>query len=902
MLKIDEGHQQLTALSRTYGELRLADANEAETRLKVIDEVLFRVLGWDKSDVQIEQRVTEDGATEYADYTISTAATQIVVEAKRVGAAFALPHKRYRLKLGGVLAEGDVGLAIRQARDYCRKLSIPFACVTNGAAWIVFPAVRTDAVSFEDSEAYIFRSLEDVRGRFIEFWELLSRERVLDGNLENELLGRAARTEQQRTLRMQFREPGYRLGRNALYDHIEPAVTLALSDEKLLDDPEALKACYVKTSERLKYDSRIAMHLRDSLPQIGHKTIRVRGRKGAGVVDEALSRPKSAVLRFIVLLGSVGAGKTTFLHYTRKVSAAAAMNKRVVWLLVDFKRSSPKDNIRTFIFRELLELIDSDEEFSLGDWESVVSKAYEPLIRSLRRGPLYLLSKADKPAFDKAVADAIYKEREKVEPYVERILQHAAAAWPAYLVIDNVDQLEDSELQAQIFLEAQALARRVGCHVIMSLRETTYQKHRERPQFDAFQFESYYIDPPNVLPVLSHRFAYAKRVLSGRGVKLVAERGIGVNVPDLGEFFDLVSHSLLSGDTGYMIECLAGSNIRRGLSVVREFLASGHTNADRAIASYLVDGRYRFPKHEVFRGAILGPFRYYSESTSLLLNVFDSKLNSMAVQLLRLQIVSVAARRASVAGSGELQVLDLQSVLGRVGVTESDLLVVLNALCDRHLLHTIDGQPVVASSAVFPTRLAGYTLKVLSSELAYVEACLIDTVVHEEDMFSCLGEITAEIESESEAGERLRLREERVGYFLEYLSRCEKRWIVEARRRDLPEEWTVAIVEGEVAAPLKANAAAARRSAERRTVPESNAGRPTETGEAWQGEIVDSRVDKDYVFIRDEFNVDWFAHRSNFLSTAEWDARRRGARCAFLHGQWQGRPRAVSVRVIERLG
>ena len=73
MTKVDEGHATLTSLARTYGQLALSNANEAETRLKVIDDVVFSVLGWQKQDVSVEERVSEDGNTRFADYIIRTA-------------------------------------------------------------------------------------------------------------------------------------------------------------------------------------------------------------------------------------------------------------------------------------------------------------------------------------------------------------------------------------------------------------------------------------------------------------------------------------------------------------------------------------------------------------------------------------------------------------------------------------------------------------------------------------------------------------------------------------------------------------------------------------------------------------------------------------------------------------
>ncbi len=64
--------------------LRRLGANEAETRLKLIDMILFSVLGWTRDDVSVEERVSEDGKTTFADYVLRTGMTAIVVEAKKL--------------------------------------------------------------------------------------------------------------------------------------------------------------------------------------------------------------------------------------------------------------------------------------------------------------------------------------------------------------------------------------------------------------------------------------------------------------------------------------------------------------------------------------------------------------------------------------------------------------------------------------------------------------------------------------------------------------------------------------------------------------------------------------------------------------------------------------------------
>jgi hypothetical protein len=100
-----------------YESLIFHNANEAETRLKVINEVLYNVLGWTHADIKAEERVSEDGSTTWADYTIRTGMTALVVEVKKVGVTFdEVPDVR-RAQLNRKLISGPTGDAIIQARD-----------------------------------------------------------------------------------------------------------------------------------------------------------------------------------------------------------------------------------------------------------------------------------------------------------------------------------------------------------------------------------------------------------------------------------------------------------------------------------------------------------------------------------------------------------------------------------------------------------------------------------------------------------------------------------------------------------------------------------------------------------------------------------------------------------------
>ncbi len=824
MKTIDESLPRLAEIETTYANIKLWEGNEAETRRKVIDQMLTEVLGWDPvKDMKYEERSVNIGSGEiqFADYVVRTASSAFLVEAKRAGVAFELPSNRKTGRLSGFLSLGQVGEAVRQATSYARELSIPFAVVTNGSSWIIYPAVRADGVKYEDSQAIIFRDLHDVKERFVDFWELLSRQRVTEGNMETMLLRNLADQPHRRLLSV-IRDSGFRLGRNSVYEHIEPAVNAAFTDELILTDTEGLQYCYVKTSERVKYDKRIQMHLSDTRPQLNRKTTRPRKASDEKVLDNHIATRGKTANKFILVLGPVGAGKTTFLQYTRKVSSAAEIEGKVVWIYVDFKKATGLDNPRQFIYRELLSFIDADENFNLGDWKTSVQHAYQPYIRTQQRGALALLYEHDQKEFLTTISKEIAAERGTVEPYVDKIIQYAGGLHDIYLVIDNVDQIESEEYQKAVFLEAQAIARRIGANVIISLRESTYARYKDSPAFDAFQVDAVYIDAPQIRPVLSRRFSYAKKVLGKHKVTIMAESGPKFVVDDLSCFFDIVSASVLGEKCGYMVELMSAGDVRRGLRLIREFLASGHTQSDEALWSYVQNQNFSFPAHEFFKGAVFGQRKFYREEDSLVLNVFDSKLSRKELCLLRLVFLSYLYGFSSQSETYEGTSVELiTSDLFAAGVCEADAMKVLTDLHEFRAIRTMDATPIHPRAVVMMTRFGGYLVKELSRRFEYLEPCTLDAEIFDSQSWEHLVQITEDVES-ARGLDRIDRRIDRVRTFLTMLADTEKAWLVNAKRHSLAKEWQIEFFSKAFWADIDGKLANVKKSAERRSKIQNN--------------------------------------------------------------------------------
>lgn len=776
-----------------HSSLNLHLANEAETRLKLINRLLFDVLGWTTDDVSVEESCSEDGRTTFADYIVRTANSAFVIEAKKVGHAFELPARtRRRMKLAGSIMKGDVGSAIRQARNYCRTKGIQFAVVTNGGQWLIFPAVRTDQVELEDSYAMIFDSLENLLGvEFEDFFGLLSRESVVAGHLELELLGREEDQLEDRRLGAAFPRGSTR-GPNPIYPLIQHAIEAAFTDTIVDSDPDLLKKCYVESAERSRFDRKIQMHLRNREGLFAASPKRPLGKRSdRGALPEVLERAqKSARPLAILILGTVGAGKTTFLHHARHVVAKDYFRVRndelyPQWIELDFRDFAPTANATEFIHERVLAHVESDQ--LLSDFGRAIRPAYAQKIESLKRGPLRLLD--DQPEEQqRRITDMIMREYEDVSPYVRRVISWIAKHKPVFLVADNVDQLP-ADTQSRIFSDAMAFASETQCNLVMAMRESTYIAHRSDPLFDAFDFDPIQIEAPEIQPVLSKRFFLARNLLKGESGSFRAINGAQFKVDDLSSFIDIVQSSVLGTNVGRRIEVLAEGNVRIALRMTREFLARGYTDPASALRIHKETGKYILPQHEALRSILLGNQPVYSEEYSVIGNPFDSRLSKTNAQLLRLFVLSALVTLGSSSSFRNLEGDEIRERLADIGFSEDYAQKVMADLCRLSFVSGSDFESISLQSNFFPTRLGGYMIRELVGDLTFVENVLMDTFIGDSDRWNSLRHLTDEIRAEREPVPRLELRIQRAREFFEYMIELYTPLYSEAARRRLPAEW-----------------------------------------------------------------------------------------------------------------
>lgn len=153
-----------------YDAEKLAEENEANTRLLLIDRIL-ELLGWELENFNPEHSLSNDPG--FIDYLVSyDKKPQFVVEAKKRGTTFGhslrgnLKKKSYKLNYIRTAFGPTVNEVIEQATRYSESIYIPYAVVTNGVEWIVLQTIPFGTQKPEELDCVYFGNILAPGGGF----------------------------------------------------------------------------------------------------------------------------------------------------------------------------------------------------------------------------------------------------------------------------------------------------------------------------------------------------------------------------------------------------------------------------------------------------------------------------------------------------------------------------------------------------------------------------------------------------------------------------------------------------------------------------------------------------------------------------------------------------------------
>jgi len=699
---------------KVYEAYRGAEFNEADTRVKIIDTIFKKCLNWKEASISREDHCDAG----YIDYKFShLGVPRLVVEAKKTGDYFEIPKDKNNrnYKISGVISSiTNLMSALAQAKSYCDEIGCKYAVVANGFQFVLFTPIVIGS-PWKESRCIVFSSLDDIKDNFSLFWNIFSFEQVVGGSLSSYLDRHRSKLQFKKVLH-DVHGPDYTWARNELYRYINPIAEITFGE--MLDEARAkiLKQCYVHERTSHTQDE-ISAFFKDKLPHFsdsyGVRPV-TESCDGAGEFQEhfsgKLTRNTSGSL--IVLLGGVGAGKSTFIHRYYKFILSEV--SKFLWFYVEFRVAPPRpDLIEGYIFKKIYE-----------EWLSKYAKTFPTLHADV--------------GFNE---DDSEDERKDKIIKLFRFLRDDGCS--TSVVIDNLDQ-HDITLQESIFLHAANLTDALKSIILVSIRENTFLMSTRLGVFDAYHIPKFHISAPDFLSLIVKRINFTVELLRSCETGLVGEIPAEDKVKII-QYLEVIKGSLLSTNKQaeqivQFIDNISVGDMRSALRMFNNFIVSGNTNVAEIFEKKVKFGSYQIAFHQFIKSIMLGERRYYDHEKSSILNLFDfdtaisdSHLNSFRV----LSYLNDRINSYSRIGAGFVDLNDLLNEAGTVGIGKDAIYDVLKRLVEFGLVELDNLSKDNLRSAAYAkiTHSGRFYISNLCKQFVYLDTVLSDTPISDTETY-----------------------------------------------------------------------------------------------------------------------------------------------------------------------
>lgn len=505
--------------------------NEAKTRLLLVDSILV-TLGWERKDFNPEQPAGTIGYTDYR--MVADGISRFIVEAKRAGHTFGNPRLglrkiEYQLKYIRSTFGQAMSDVINQAEGYCNETGVPFAIVTNGGEWLLIQAIPFGKQDIEDLRCIYFGNLLSDISNFELFWELLSKESVRNGSLEqyfsdlNSLPSEYYSTPSQQLPELNWsRSSTSEKYLQDFYDYFFDEIT----------DPGRrmmLESCFVSNTRLDQYQGDLKRMLKDTAPTYIEDAREI---SPDDYRELLVSKSGDQKGRVILVTGSVGCGKSTLVT---KVLVEARQSGQLICLTVDLiDEISGDTNLFTQALWKDVSQKWKEENKNSYKYETLKEVFWKEL-RDLKAGP-------DAKRFESNEQLWLDEESKKLKELTESPEDFLARSWRYYsgqerkgiiVFLDNIDRASD-EYQKLVYSFANKLARKTGATVIITMREVTYFRAQEFDFLDVRSHTVFHLQTPDLVQIISKRIKYVEELLESGDHRLRAWR----SQSDWQEFYD----------------------------------------------------------------------------------------------------------------------------------------------------------------------------------------------------------------------------------------------------------------------------------------------------------------------------------------------------------------------------
>lgn len=799
MKDIYECHKSFLIYQDSFEHLKNEPLTEADTRSKIIDKMFCEVLDWSEDNINREGYVHEG----YYDYLFTLPTFRFIVEAKKTLINFNIPKKHNVVTLGTFSKQNQDVVA--QVRSYLNEAGLQYAVITNGYQFIIGKFTNIDGTDWKNNKCLIFNGFEDIENRFVDFYNVLTKCSNTE-NLGFKIFLEETTQNKGHIILPTLPEKDSEIVRNSLSADLTPIIDKLFGELYSVNDEvnkELIKECFIENREIKKNKSEIDKLFGDTPPPVENIIL---ARNTDSIVEQVVGEISNDAIRIqenpplpIIIIGSKGAGKTTFINYLFRNQYADhdGMIKSHPYIYVDFREyAMTKGDFTDTLFSDILSQI--YENYSALNLMSMTAlkSIYHKEIRQYDQS-IWEYDKINNPdKYNDKLNSYLETQIKDKESHFFKLSEHLIKGRQIRLciVIDNADQFE-IEIQKQVFLFAQSLNKKGKVTIIISLREGYYYKWKYQPPFDAYPSHVYHITAPPYKDVLLKRIDYALNqiTLSGRTKGQVNDVIISVENDQVRKFLLSIKSSLFGSVTSEILHFIHETtypNIREGLELFKQFLISGHTEVHNYILRYESnpESKHSIPYWEFIKAVGLNNKKYYNHNISLISNLFFPTDGSQN-HFLKIKILKFLDDKLIVGGMSEkyVNVAELINLFEDAGYISRYTLKELSELCKLHLIETDkqlsdveDASLNDVTDSICISLKGHHYVNTLINDFAYIEMTLEDTPIYDIDSYQ---QIKTNFPLSNEHGKRdLQKRVEIVNTFISYLEAAEKLETIESEK------------------------------------------------------------------------------------------------------------------------
>lgn len=495
-----------------------------------------------------------------------------------------------------------------------------------------------------------------------------------------------------------------RLSLNSFATDIAPLIRMFFVSDSAERIDDIIQRAYVSSDETTKYDAILETFLRDNIQQVKDPAAKeiTTTSKNEGLLTPELRRFQKdlpATGHIQLLIGTVGSGKSLFCQRYQRFLQPQDVQESTYWTFVDFNDAPENlDDLETWLCVTFIESLQRLHPTLDLDDPDTLEKIFAPDINKTRK--LFKRAGAESTAIEFKVAEQIASLVQDPKKFAQEICRFINGDQRKVVVVvfDNVDKL-DSEDQIRVFQTAQWFRARTRSFCLLPLRDETYERFKDKPPLDAFINAIHFtIEPPRFIDVVRKRLELALDYIAEAAPKTLSYTlpdGKRITYPAtrLGEFLKTLYMDIFRSGrrVSWLLEALAGRNVRNALEMFTRILMSGHLDERQITGTVLGSEKFQIRDSTIVNVLMKTDYVYFADNHGFLSNVlyaspdWQRHSNFLVFELLD-YLVKRRKETSPIGAQGYFSVSVVLAHINRLGFPPEDALDALHYLLKQGLI------------------------------------------------------------------------------------------------------------------------------------------------------------------------------------------------------------------------